>query len=357
MALPSANRHLEPEPAAQTVRGQFGSLFSDAEETQNQLQGMDIVLTGESVAFCGACAGGCAALTHWLFSRLFSKPAHRPAQKTRRDDDAIEMQDLLPSDGESHSREGRRRKPGVTWAHQLCGSIVHEGPWLDILYLLNRTPETIPPEMLLYSSHRLCRVELLRCLGFVWAFAFLCVAFQARTLIGENGLTPIQCGEDGCALADAIGLDRALEMLGWTGFILGALQFLGLDSMLVSAAQYFLYLTFYRMARHASGFFHYGWDFQILETGFLAIFLSAPFCHEDGTPSSIIVWLFRIQSFRLMLGAGRSKIMASEPCWKLDKLDCMAYHYETTGTLLQHHQCCGDWSQSINAHKIVWHAQ
>jgi hypothetical protein len=73
------------------------------------------------------------------------------------------------------------------------------------------------------------------------------------------------------------------------------------------------------------------WDFQILETGFLAIFLSAPFC-DNGSPSSVIVWLFRIQSFRLMLGAGRSKIMAAEPCWKFDKLDCMSYHYETTGS-------------------------
>ena len=32
-----------------------------------------------------------------------------------------------------------------------------------------------------------------------------------------------------------------------------------------------------------------------------------------------------------MLGAGLSKIMASEPCWKYSKLDCMAFFYETTG--------------------------
>ena len=71
---------------------------------------------------------------------------------------------------------------------------------------------------------------------------------------------------------------------------------------------------------------------QILETGFLSVFLSAPFCRRDGSPSSMIVWLFRLQCFRLMLGAGRSKIMAAEPCWKFNKLDCMSYHYETTGS-------------------------
>ena len=65
---------------------------------------------------------------------------------------------------------------------------------------------------------------------------------------------------------------------------------------------------------------HFGGDSQILETGFLAIFLSRPFCIQDGgAPSSLIVWLFRVQSFRLMLGAGRSKIMASEPCWQWDR--------------------------------------
>jgi len=152
-----------------------------------------------------------------------------------------------------------------------------------VLYLLKRPPEPLAPELLQRSSQRVCRLLVLRSLGFVYVFAFLCVAFQARTLIGERGLTPCDCGEGGCGwLSDAVGLDRALELLGWAGVVLGALQMLGLDSVLVSAALFLLYLIFYRTARRASGFFHYGWDFQAQNTQqffcFTHIYASQSYC-------------------------------------------------------------------------------
>ena len=95
--------------------------------------------------------------------------------------------------------------------------------------------------------------------------------------------------------------------------MLALVQTAGLcDSPFVAAALWGLYWYFYRIAVTADNFFHYGWDFQILETGFLAIFLTPPFCPE-GQPASMTLWVFRWLSFRLMLGAGRSKIMVHRP--------------------------------------------
>jgi hypothetical protein len=220
---------------------------------------MDVVLSVESAAYCGALAAG----AWWLGARAYRTAVDRrlPAQGDRGEEE-VELEDLLPA-----SRAPRRRAGRLSLAQRLCGSLAHEGPWLDVLYLLKRPPEPLAPELLQRSSQRVCRLLLLRSLGFVYVFAFLCVAFQARTLIGERGLMPCDCGEGGCGwLSDSVGLDRALELLGWAGVILGALQLLGLDSVLVSAALFLLYLIFYRTARRASGFFHYGWDFQAQNT-------------------------------------------------------------------------------------------
>ena len=55
----------------------------------------------------------------------------------------------------------------------------------------------------------------------------------------------------------------------------------------------------------------YGWEVQLLETGFLAIFLCPlidPRPFPKRPPPTIIFWLFRALIFRIMLGAGLIKI-------------------------------------------------
>ena len=298
---------------------------------------MDVVLTTVSGVYCGACLVAVSVVTLGVLCTRQCRCCRSDAgfRRSDEDDHGVEMVDLLEAEGEGQ-RPGRRA--GLSIAFKLCGSCVHEGPFRDFL-----ARAALPPEQRPLCSHTVSKVLMLRLLGFVYAFAFLCIAFQARTLIGTGGLTPTSCGavhavpgsprRHDCWFAEVVGLDRSLECIGWAGAILGALQFAGVDSAGVSLALYALYLTFYRMARHAGGFFHYGWDFQILETGFLATFVTRPFCDASGAPLALVVWLFRLQSFRLMLGAGRSKLMAREPCWQWDRLDCMAFHYETTGPL------------------------
>ena len=76
--------------------------------------------------------------------------------------------------------------------------------------------------------------------------------------------------------------------------------------------------------------YQFGWESQLLETGFLAIFLCPLFtlkAKPENTPTSkIVLWLFRWLLFRIMLGAGLIKIRG-DACWK--DFTCMNYHYET----------------------------
>jgi len=73
----------------------------------------------------------------------------------------------------------------------------------------------------------------------------------------------------------------------------------------------------------------YGWETQLLETGFLSIFLcplldARPF--PKRAPPLLVIWLFRWLGFRIMIGAGLIKLRG-DPCWR--NLTCLYYHYET----------------------------
>ncbi|XP_062444080.1 lipase maturation factor 1 isoform X2 [Rhea pennata] len=73
-----------------------------------------------------------------------------------------------------------------------------------------------------------------------------------------------------------------------------------------------------------------GWESQLLETGFLGIFLCPLWTLSRlpsyTPPSTIVIWGFRWLIFRIMLGAGLIKIRG-DSCWR--ELTCMDYHYET----------------------------
>ncbi|KAK7498343.1 hypothetical protein BaRGS_00010297 [Batillaria attramentaria] len=74
----------------------------------------------------------------------------------------------------------------------------------------------------------------------------------------------------------------------------------------------------------------FGWESQLLETGFLATFLCPVLSLRQlprGTPTSFVVIAgYRWLIFRIMLGAGLIKIRGDK-CWR--DLTCMNYHYET----------------------------
>ena len=197
------------------------------------------------------------------------------------------------------------------------------------------TPDRAPG-----PSFWLTRFLILRLLGFVYLFAFLSSARQVVPLIGSDGLTPVSrwmgspltFGARLAGFAQAPSLfwfgnsDGALVALAWVGVALSLIVLAGFANSLLLAALWALYMSFVHVGQEWYG---YGWEIQLLETGFLAIFLvplldPRPFPRR--APPTAVIWLHRWLIFRIMLGAGLIKLRG-DPCWR--DLTCLDYHYLT----------------------------
>ena len=191
------------------------------------------------------------------------------------------------------------------------------------------------------SEYWLTRFVLLRFLGFVYFFAFLSLAIQVIPLIGANGLLPAKnllhtVGSQFYNNIDSFirlptifwfnASDNFLLILAWTGVILSFIVLIGFANAPLMFILWFIYMSFVHIGQL---WYSYGWEIQLLETGFLAIFLCPlwdlrPF-PKSKTPKQVI-WLFRWLTFRVYLGAGLIKIRG-DSCWR--NLTCLYYHYET----------------------------
>src|SRR5438477_2290000 len=191
------------------------------------------------------------------------------------------------------------------------------------------------------NSYWLTRFAILRLLGFVYAVAFLVAAQQLVPLIGEHGLTPAnhflenvqtQLGSRTAGLLRVPTLfwfgisDNALSIVSWVGFGLSLVVLVGYANSILLAV---LWMTYMSIVHVGQIWYGYGWEIQLLETGFLAIFLcplldGRPF--PKCRPPILVIWLFRWLGFRIMIGAGLIKLRG-DPCWR--DLTCMYYHYET----------------------------
>jgi hypothetical protein len=191
------------------------------------------------------------------------------------------------------------------------------------------------------DDYRLTRFVILRLLGFVYAVAFLVAVNQLGPLIGSHGLTPAvqflhaiqsQLGSsfDGMIQLPTLfwfGLsDRGLTIFAWIGLILSLVVLAGCANSIVLAVLWAMYMSIVHIGQIWYG---YGWETQLLETGFLSIFLCPlvdlrPFPKRP--PPILVIWLFRWLGFRIMVGAGLIKLRG-DSCWR--DLTCMYYHYET----------------------------
>lgn len=190
------------------------------------------------------------------------------------------------------------------------------------------------------SPYSLVRFVLLRLLALVYFVAFLVAMRQGVALIGEHGILPtplfLQRVLDATDshLEAYIRLptlfwfhfsDGALLAVSWIGAALSLAVLFGLTN---AAAQFALWLLYLSIVQIGQRFYGYGWESQLLETGFLSIFLCPlrtvrPFVTP---PPFITIVLFRWLIARIMLGAGLIKIRGDE-CWR--DLTCLIYHYET----------------------------
>ena len=191
------------------------------------------------------------------------------------------------------------------------------------------------------NSYWLTRFVILRLLGFVYAIAFLVAANQIVPLVGKHGLTPAryfldvvqaQLGSRSAGMWRIPTLfwfgisDNALLIFSWLGFALSLVVLGGYANAILLAVLWAMYMSIVHVGQIWYG---YGWEIQLLETGFLAIFLCPlldgrpfPRCR----PPILVIWLFRWLGFRIMIGAGLIKLRG-DPCWR--DLTCLYYHYET----------------------------
>jgi hypothetical protein len=190
-------------------------------------------------------------------------------------------------------------------------------------------------------TYVLTRFAILRLLALVYSVAFLILVNQLQPLIGADGLLPAtrflaevhaavgSTGDAALALPTLFWLDcsdTTLLAAAWLGLALSLLALLGATNALLQLALWILYLSFVQIGQL---FYGYGWETQLLETGFLAIFLCPvrgvrPFA--GASPPLIVIWLFRWLIIRIMLGAAAIKLRG-DPCWR--DLTCLVYHYET----------------------------
>jgi hypothetical protein len=191
------------------------------------------------------------------------------------------------------------------------------------------------------STYWLTRFLILRLIGAIYAVAFIVAINQIIPLIGSNGLLPVGLYVDrvshslGSNTAGFIRLpslfwfdhsDGFLLVTAWIGFLLSCFVLAGYANAIILTVLWFFYMSFVHLGQDWYG---YGWEIQLLETGFLSIFLCPlldirPF-PKRAPPMPVIV-LFRCLIFRIMIGAGMIKIRGDD-VWRNGT--ALYYHFET----------------------------
>jgi hypothetical protein len=191
------------------------------------------------------------------------------------------------------------------------------------------------------QTYWLTRFVILRLLGVIYAVAFLVAINQVIPLMGSNGLLPLPyfigyaknaLGSETSAFIRLPSIfwfwssDTALLTFAWTGFVLSVVVVAGFANVPILTAIWFIYMSFAHVGQEWYG---YGWEIQLLETGFLAIFLCPLLdirAFPKHPPPMLIIILFRWLTFRIMLGAGLIKIRGDE-IWRNGT--ALYYQFET----------------------------
>jgi len=192
-----------------------------------------------------------------------------------------------------------------------------------------------------HPTYWLTRFVILRLLGVVYAVAFLVAINQVVPLMGVNGLLPLDnylnqishaLGSNSAGFMRLPSVfwwwhsDTALLTVAWAGFLLSLVVVAGFANAPLLGVLWFLYMSFVHAGQDWYG---YGWEIQLTETGFLAIFLCPlvdmrPFPRR--APPTPIIFLFRWLTFRIMIGSGLIKFRGDK-VWR--DATALYYHFET----------------------------
>ncbi len=169
----------------------------------------------------------------------------------------------------------------------------------------------------------------LRAMGLIYLAAFVSFGVQALGLIGSNGILPLS--EFAPAVRSLLGLecywrvpmvfwlnqsDFAIQATCWTG---AALSVLLIFDMLPRLSLFFLYALYLSLFYAGQIFMGFQWDLLLLESGFLALFLSI--ATKPG------IWLLRWLLFRCMFLSGSVKLLSGDSTWA--NLSALSYYFQT----------------------------
>jgi len=206
--------------------------------------------------------------------------------------------------------------------------------------LLSRITALLWGRTLAPERYELVSWLFLRLLGAIYVAAFASLAVQILGLVGSGGILPLEDYLDAArrALGGAAyhivptlfwlnSSDAALMAGAIVGVLLGLLVILDWWTRPALIGLFVLYLSYVYAGQD---FMSFQWDSLLLETGFLAIFLTGG--------SRIVVWLYRWLAFRYFFLAGAAKILSGDPTWR--NLTALDYHF---------------WSQPLPT-PLAWYA-
>lgn len=169
----------------------------------------------------------------------------------------------------------------------------------------------------------------LRLLGLIYLTAFVSFGVQALGLIGSHGILPLtdelqslaaQNGDRAWWLFPNLFWlddgDAAIQGVCVAGAVAALLLTLNILPRLMLPLLFVLYLS---LVYAGQVFMNFQWDFLLLETGFLAIFLP--------WGSAVIIWLLHWVLFRLRFLSGAYKLLSGDPTWS--HFTALKYYFET----------------------------
>ena len=190
------------------------------------------------------------------------------------------------------------------------------------------------------NSYWLTRIAISRMTGLILFAAFTTFAMQGRGLYGNDGIFSTSNPSSSSRPTPAFDFimnyfqvdysDYLMEGIAWIGVVLSLfLLFSTFSSFLLPLALWLIYLSIVNLE---TNIMNYGWEWMTVEITFLLIFQSPIFSiskfPKKTPPSILIIWLYRWLAFRLLIGAGMSKIgNRSSACWF--ELTCTNTHYFT----------------------------
>jgi len=179
------------------------------------------------------------------------------------------------------------------------------------------------------DEYALVSWAFLRIIALIFLIAFASLSVQITGLAGPDGLLPA-----GAYLARAHAAlgnraywqfptifwfdasDFALMGACTLGMVLSVAVFL---NVMVRAGLLLCYVLYLSLVYAGQDFLSFQWDLFLLESGFLALFLT----HG----SRIVIWLYRWLLFRFMFMGGVVKLASGDPSWW--NLTALKYHFET----------------------------